>query len=62
MSLSGKVAIVTGATGVLGRVVTKMLLSEDARVVSTFRSDEKRSELGDFGVKAVPCLLLFRPT
>jgi NAD(P)-dependent dehydrogenase (short-subunit alcohol dehydrogenase family) len=25
-----------------------MLLSEDARVVSTFRSDEKRSELGDF--------------
>jgi NAD(P)-dependent dehydrogenase (short-subunit alcohol dehydrogenase family) len=48
MSLSGKVAIVTGATGALGRVVTKMLLSEDARVVSTFRSDEKRSELGDF--------------
>ena len=48
MSLSGKVAIVTGATGALGRVVTKMLLSEDAHVVSTFRSDDKRSELGDF--------------
>jgi NAD(P)-dependent dehydrogenase (short-subunit alcohol dehydrogenase family) len=48
VSLSGKVAIVTGATGALGRVVTKMLLSEGARVVSTFRSDGKRSELGDF--------------
>lgn len=48
MSLSGKVAVVTGATGALGRVVTKMLLSENAHVVSTFRSDDKRSELGDF--------------
>jgi NAD(P)-dependent dehydrogenase (short-subunit alcohol dehydrogenase family) len=48
MSLSGKVAIVTGATGALGRVVTRMLLSENARVVSTYRSDDKRSELGDF--------------
>jgi NAD(P)-dependent dehydrogenase (short-subunit alcohol dehydrogenase family) len=48
MSLSGKVAVVTGATGALGRVAAKMLLNEGARVVSTFRTDEKRSELVDF--------------
>lgn len=48
MSLNGKVAIVTGATGALGRVVTKMLLSHGAHVVSTYRSEDKRVELGKF--------------
>lgn len=48
MSLSGKVAVVTGATGALGRVAAKMLLNEGARVVSMFRTVEKRSELVDF--------------
>jgi NAD(P)-dependent dehydrogenase (short-subunit alcohol dehydrogenase family) len=48
MSLSGKVAIVTGATGTLGRVVVKTLLDNGARVVSTYRSEEKQKELDDF--------------
>lgn len=48
MSLNGKVAIVTGATGALGRVVTKTLLDHGARVVSTFRVEENKNALIDF--------------
>ena len=48
MSLSDRVAIVTGATGALGRVVAKMLLDHGAHIVSTYRSEEKQSELDDF--------------
>jgi len=48
MSLNTKVGIVTGATGALGRVVVKALLSQGARIVSTYRSEEKQSELVDF--------------
>jgi len=48
MSLSGKVALVTGATGALGRVVTKILLRQGARVVSTYKSGEMQSELVDY--------------
>jgi NAD(P)-dependent dehydrogenase (short-subunit alcohol dehydrogenase family) len=48
MSLKGKVAILTGATGSLGRVVAKLLLDQGARVVSTHRGEEKLRELGDF--------------
>jgi NAD(P)-dependent dehydrogenase (short-subunit alcohol dehydrogenase family) len=48
MSLKGKVAIVTGATGWLGRVVAKALLAQGARVVSTYRGEEKLKELSDF--------------
>jgi NAD(P)-dependent dehydrogenase (short-subunit alcohol dehydrogenase family) len=48
MSLSAKVAIVTGATGTLGRVMVKTLLDNGARVVSTYRSEEKQKELDDF--------------
>lgn len=48
MSLNGKVAIVTGATGTLGRVVVKALLDNGAHVVSTYRSEEKQKELDGF--------------
>jgi NAD(P)-dependent dehydrogenase (short-subunit alcohol dehydrogenase family) len=48
MSLKGKVAIVTGATGWLGRIVAKALLDQGARVVSTYRGEEKLKELSDF--------------
>jgi len=48
MSLSSKVAVVTGATGALGRVVTKILLSQGARVVSTYRSEEMQNELVEY--------------
>ena len=48
MSLSGKVALVTGATGALGRVVTKTLLSHGAHVVAAYRSEDKLSELSNF--------------
>jgi NAD(P)-dependent dehydrogenase (short-subunit alcohol dehydrogenase family) len=48
VSLNGKVAIVTGATGALGRVIAKMLLDQGAHVFSTYRSEDKQRELIDF--------------
>lgn len=48
MSLNAKVAVVTGATGALGRVVVKALLGQGEHIVSTYRSEEKQSELDDF--------------
>lgn len=48
MSLKGKVTVVTGATGALGRVVAKTFLDEGAYVVSVYRSEEKLKELEDF--------------
>jgi NAD(P)-dependent dehydrogenase (short-subunit alcohol dehydrogenase family) len=48
MSLSGKVVVVTGATGALGMVVTKTLLGHGAHVVSTYRSKERQKQLSDF--------------
>lgn len=48
MFLKGKVAIVTGATGALGRVVAKALLDQGAQVVSTHREEERLKELIDF--------------
>jgi NAD(P)-dependent dehydrogenase (short-subunit alcohol dehydrogenase family) len=48
MSLNGKVAVVTGSTGALGRVVVKTLLDNGVRVVSTYRSEDKQRELADF--------------
>jgi len=48
MSLKGKVAIVTGATGALGSVAAKALVEQGARVISTYRSEEKQRELVKF--------------
>jgi len=48
MSLKDKVAIVSGATGALGRVVAKSLLENGARVVSPYRTRERQDELVEF--------------
>jgi NAD(P)-dependent dehydrogenase (short-subunit alcohol dehydrogenase family) len=52
LSLSSKVAVVTGATGALGRVAVKTLLDQGAHVVATYRSEERQKELSDFVGKA----------
>jgi NAD(P)-dependent dehydrogenase (short-subunit alcohol dehydrogenase family) len=43
--LSGKIVIVTGATGGLGRVVVKRLLDSGAVVAAVYRDDEKFKQL-----------------
>lgn len=45
MSLKSRVAIVTGSTGALGRVVVKTLLENGAYVVAVYRSEQKQKEL-----------------
>ncbi len=40
MKLSGKIAVVTGGTGALGRVVVEKLLKEDAIVITTHTGDD----------------------
>jgi len=48
MSSGIKVAVITGATGALGRVVVKAFLDHGMRVVSTYRNEEKQNQLVDF--------------
>jgi len=43
--LKDKVAIVTGATGALGRTVTKKLLNDGAKVVVPYRTEPRFNEL-----------------
>jgi NAD(P)-dependent dehydrogenase (short-subunit alcohol dehydrogenase family) len=40
-----QVALVTGATGALGRVVTRRLLENGARVIATYRTEDRRNNL-----------------
>lgn len=51
--LKDKVAIVTGATGALGRVVTRKLAQNEAKIVALYRTEEALDELhlflGDLG-------------
>jgi NAD(P)-dependent dehydrogenase (short-subunit alcohol dehydrogenase family) len=48
MEQERRVAVITGATGALGRVVTKEALQENLKVISTYRSEETQTELRDF--------------
>lgn len=48
MSAESRVAVVTGATGALGRVVVKALLDSQIKVVSTFRTEAAEKELEAF--------------
>jgi NAD(P)-dependent dehydrogenase (short-subunit alcohol dehydrogenase family) len=45
MSLSGRVAVITGATGNLGSVVTKRFVAEEARVLAVYYADEELEAL-----------------
>jgi len=46
--LQNKVALVTGATGTLGRTVTRMLLENGVKVVATYRNKDKLNDLFKF--------------
>lgn len=46
--MKDKVAIVTGATGALGRVVTRRLAQNGAKVVVLYRKDEALDDLKEF--------------
>ena len=41
-------ALVTGATGALGKIVTHKLLENGARVVATYRTESRRNDLEQF--------------
>ena len=63
MKLSNKVAIITGATGDIGKATAKKFVAEGAKVMLAGRSDEKltnlQQELGDSAHKS--CLLMPAP-
>jgi NAD(P)-dependent dehydrogenase (short-subunit alcohol dehydrogenase family) len=46
--LKDKVAIVTGATGALGRVVTRRLVQNGAKIVALYRKEKALDELREF--------------
>src|SRR5512136_1435783 len=48
MSSEKRIAVITGATGALGRVVTKELLEQGVQVISTFKREGPQKELLDF--------------
>ncbi|HMA54688.1 MAG TPA: SDR family NAD(P)-dependent oxidoreductase [Acidobacteriota bacterium] len=56
-SLGGKIVLVTGATGALGRVVVKRLLGSGAAVAAAYRDEAKFQEILDLVDQAVRDLL-----
>ncbi len=48
MTSDGRIAVVTGATGALGKVITKMLLQRGMQVVSTYKNEGPQKQLLDF--------------
>lgn len=57
-SIEGRVAMVTGAAGVMGRAVVRALLAEAATVVMVDLARKQLQELASaFGVRAVPVVL-----
>ena len=46
--LKGKVAIITGATGALGRVVARKLVQNEAKIVVLYRTEKVLDELHQF--------------
>lgn len=48
MSVRDKIALITGATGALGRVTTSKFLEGGARVVSVYRADQNQVKLREF--------------
>jgi len=48
LSVRDKIALITGATGALGRVTTSKFLEGGARVVSVYRADQNQVKLREF--------------
>ncbi len=48
MLLKGKIVLVTGSTGGLGRAVTKLLNENDAKVLAFYKDEKTLQELEDF--------------
>lgn len=47
MSVQNKIAVITGATGALGRVIVKKFLESGAIVVSVYRTNQNQTALRD---------------
>ena len=46
--MEGKIILITGGTGQIGRVLCKVLLAEGAQVVTHYRTETRREELEEF--------------
>jgi len=45
MKLKDKIAIITGGTGAIGRVIAETFLKEGAKVLVTYRREEQFKEI-----------------
>ena len=56
--LANKVALITGGTGGIGSAICRRLADEGARIVTTYRNEEKaknRAAAQDFGPVIIAC-------